>query len=203
MIDANDPRVAEAFGEDRAIAADLLAALEGAGRRGHPALDHLKLFERSDLDHGDLATVAAVGFECGVRVHLGAMAGPAVTSGETPECIASLVVERPPMGFDADGGLPYLEIAWRAAVVEARRDFLKGAFDVPREVPGSALISAFSGTDVERRTLIDAILGEPPWDDVLDPVSAMGNFLAQAIPGYQDLDLLFRQAREDRLSAAG
>lgn len=69
-------------------------------------------------------------------------------------------------------------------------------------VPGAHLFVDLGAQAAEEETFLAMILGDGTRDDTLDPVATSGNFLAQAMPGYQDLDLLFRQHRESRLARA-
>ena len=195
MLDPENPLVAAALAADRQSARELIEALDGAGRGTHPAIDHLRhLVALPGSEATLLAQAAAVGFEAGVRYDLGRTAAEAfATRGDAGDA-APFIVDRKPAPWESH--LPvYREVAWRIVIAARALDFAEGTFDLPVLVPGAALAGAIRQVSDRASEITEALLGRTCRDEVLDPVAAAGNFLAQALPGYVDLDLLLREHR--------
>ncbi len=193
----------EAGRRDVAAARELLSDLLACGRDRHPACDVLRSFAEAAEVPDTLIARARVAFEAGTRVVYGAEFAAAVEGGAEPGWAAELVHARAPMPWeDAAGlGVPYREVDWRAAVAHAGARFARGDLALPDSVPGAATVHALGPAFADMGDYLLALLGEAPRDEVLDPVVAQGNFLAQAIPGFVDIDMVLRIAREEEVEA--
>ncbi len=187
-----------ALAQDRKAARQLRAHLQAAGRGGHPAVDVLTLIEGASTAADEIAAIA---FEAGVRVALGAQAGPAVYAA-APAAIQACLVSHPAEPWEPaeKQGWPHRLVDWRAAVAAAGRAAAAGGFAMPRVVPGAATVDALLTRS--RAQTLETLLGPVERDEVLDPVATGGLFLAQVIPGFVDLDLELRQGREQAIAAA-
>ena len=193
----------EASRRDVAAARELLSDLLADGRDRHPAIDVLREFAEAAEVPDTLVARARVAFEAGVRVAYGAEFAAAVERGEEPGWAAGLIHARAPMPWEdaAALGVPYREVAWRAAVADAGARLARGDLALPDSVPGAATVQALVAAFPDMDDYLCALLGETPRDEVLDPVVAQGNFLAQAIPGFVDIDMVLRIAREQEVEA--
>lgn len=188
--------LAPAHARDRAAARALIDALGREGRAGHPAIPHLEEVLADQADAAAYLHIAAVAFEAAVRLRLGRIAGAAAAAGARPPEIAEFLVERSPTEWESGSTLPYTEVDWRRAVAAAAGDLARNRFEMPATLPGAHLFLALRDHLPDRAAFVAALLGPVPRDDTLDPVATAGNFLAQALPGYEDLDRLYRQHRE-------
>jgi len=215
--------VRAAAAADAASARELRDDLLWQGRAGHPALPTLETIAAADraadgaadeagaaldtdaAEWADLLAIAAIAFECGVRVALGAELAAAGPDGGIPDRLARVLVTRDPMPWEPDIALsvPYREVDWRTAVARAGEDLAAGRFAMPPRVPGGALVAALAEASGDPAALAAALLGVAPRNEVLDPVVAAGGFLAQALPGFTDVDMVLREAREAEIAARG
>ncbi|MFW6388207.1 MAG: biotin/lipoyl-containing protein [bacterium] len=90
-----------------------------------------------------------------------------------------------------------------SSLAAAAGDMRQDRFDMPMTIPGAHLFATLRVHPLDDDAFLAEILGPAMRDDTLDPVATSGNFLAQAMPGYVDLDLLFRQHRERLVAQAG
>lgn len=203
-----DPALTDALARDTAQAGRLLASLRKT-RPNHPGLPTLQQFVEAERAQACLVALASIAFEAAVRFHWGAVAGQAVMESGTTEEVGDLLVERDPMPWEPEENLahPYQEVDWRRAVAQAGAGLASGDFAVPEAVPGAALIAAFTTSASRPDDAIDTLLGDAPRNEVLDPIVVQGSFLAQALPGFVDLDMALRQCRvrtiEDAATAKG
>ncbi|MEO1679847.1 MAG: hypothetical protein AAFU80_17020 [Pseudomonadota bacterium] len=208
----DQPGVVDALKRDREAARALLGMLQSEGRHGHPAMDHLKTLEDEDrpTDSPWLVEMAAIAFEAGVRVHFGALLGPAIPQIERAGLGASgiegmpdnLLRIRAPMPWEpkTHGDVPYIEVDWRVAVAAAGRWYAEGQFTVMPDVPGAALVAELAAQASDMNSARVELLGDVARDEVMDFVAARGSFLAQAIPEFVDLDREFRIYRECQIA---
>lgn len=186
---------------DRALAENVLERLERDGRDGHPATAHLDLVRARGKSLSDHVHIAAVAFETGCRVRLGQIAGPAAMQGLRPDILAPFLVDRPPTRWECGSRLPYTEVNWRAVIAAGAEDLRQDAFEMPMAIPGAHVFTELAPCLGDRAAFVAAIIGPAERDETFDPVATSGSFLAQAIDGYLDLDLIFRQHRENAISA--
>jgi hypothetical protein len=190
----------QAHARDRGLAEAMMERLLAEGRGGHPAIAHLGVVLADKVDHAHFVSLAAVAFETAVRVHHGNIAGAMAKQGKRHESIAAYLVDRTPTDWESRSRRPYTEVDWRRLVAATAEEVRRGTFEIPMTIPGAHLFVAFDRRAESRDAFVSLMLGETVRDDTLDPVATSGNFLAQAMPGYADLDLLFRQHREAMLS---
>jgi hypothetical protein len=188
---------------DRDLGAGLMERLLKAGRGGHPAIAHLKVVLADKKDHDHLLHLAAVAFETAARLQLGQVAGAMAKDGRRHETAAPFLVDRTPTAWESSSRRPYVEVDWRRVVADTAEQVRQGSFHMPMAIPGAHLFVALRSQAAAEDAFLGMILGETTRDETLDPVATSGNFLAQAMPDYQDLDLLFRQHRETLIAREG
>jgi hypothetical protein len=191
-----------AVARDRALAEGLMARLLADGRRGHPATRHLELFLSDGTEPVDHVHLAAVAFEAAARLRVGQIAGAMARRGRRHPALRDVLKDRRPTDWESASRRPYREVDWRRVIARAAEDARQDRFRMPMTIPGAHLFVTLGAQAADRGAFVDLLMGDAPRDDTLDAVATSGNFLAQALPGYQDIDLLFRQHRE-RLLARG
>ena len=199
MVSTN-ARLTLAHAQDRALGEAVMARLLEDGRSGHPAIAHLRVVLADKTDETHFINLAAIAFETAARLRLGEMGGALARDGKRDETLAAFLLERTPTAWESSSRMPYTEVDWRKVVAAAAEDVRKNAFEMPMFIPGAHLYEAYKAEIADREDFLSMILGQTVRDDTLDPVATSGNFLAQAMPGYQDLDLLFRQHREAQIA---
>lgn len=177
-----------------------MARLLADGRRGHPASGHLELFLSDGTEPRDHVHLAAVAFEAAARFRVGKIAGAMARRGRRHPALRAFLVDRRPTEWESASRRPYREVDWRGVIAAAGDDARQDRFRMPMIVPGAHLFVTLGARAADRGAFVDLIVGDAPRDDTLDAVATSGNFLAQALPGYQDIDLLFRQHRERLLA---
>ncbi|MFW5641546.1 MAG: hypothetical protein ACOCY0_02155 [Roseicyclus sp.] len=196
-------RLGQAQAQDRDLAEAVIDRLRRDGRPGHPAFTHLERVLAEPESPDDQVHLAAVAFEAAARLRLGAVAGGLAAEGARHDAVAAFLVDRPPTAWEGRSALPYTEVDWRRVVAAAAGDMRQDRFDMPMTIPGAHLFATLRVHTRDDDAFLAMILGPAMRDDTLDPVATSGNFLAQAMPGYVDLDLLFRQHRERLVAQAG
>ncbi len=194
----------EARAADRASAEALRDRLLAEGRGGHPALTMLAPLLAEDMTEAQAFQAAATAFEAGVKLHFSDLGGEALEQrGEIrlPDEILKMVVP-PPWEPEEKKNWPHLLVDWRAAVAFVGRDLAAGEFAVADHVPGAHLLHALADAAPDRAAFVAQVVGPPSRDEALDMIAAGGSFLAQALPGYRDLDALLRTYRELHIDAA-
>lgn len=193
--------LSDAHERDRDAAAVLQGTLVTQGRTGHPALPVLDFIRNGPSDAAARAQIVAIAFEASVRVMIGARHGPAVESDriDLPE---HLLVRHDCLPWDPPEkrGVPHVHVDWRAAMADGAAALAAGDLRLRHDLPGAAMLSAMAASAADKQAFVASLLGDSPRDDTLDPVAAGGNFLAQAVFGFVDIEEALRALRERQLA---